>query len=139
MAWHGTEESRADHPPALQVRASPEEAEGVWQRGLAYKVFNPSVTAVSAGDVAAAAPMQEMPVQSAILAPSAGGAVDDDDETVSVAGFAWSGGGRGIVRVDVSADAGETWHATTLAEGLAFGARVLRHCGRENHEDSEGS
>lgn len=29
--------------------------------------------------------------------------------TVGVAGYAWSGGGRGIARVDVSADGGETW------------------------------
>ena len=30
-------------------------------------------------------------------------------------GYAWSGGGRGIVRVDVSADGGATWHTAQLA------------------------
>lgn len=33
---------------------------------------------------------------------------------VSVRGYAWSGGGRDIVRVDVSADGGATWQATKL-------------------------
>ena len=29
-------------------------------------------------------------------------------------GYAWSGGGRGIVRVDVSTDGGKTWHSAEL-------------------------
>jgi len=36
---------------------------------------------------------------------------------LQVKGFAWSGGGRGIVRVDVSADDGATWHTATLGQG----------------------
>ena len=32
-------------------------------------------------------------------------------------GFAWSGGGRNIVRVDVSADGGNTWHTAELGAG----------------------
>ena len=32
-------------------------------------------------------------------------------------GFAYSGGGRGIVRVDVSADGGASWTTATLKEG----------------------
>ena len=57
-----------------------------------------------------------MPVQSSILLPLAGSAVDAGDD-VTVRGFAWSGGGRGIVRVDVSADDGATWHTAELKEG----------------------
>ncbi len=34
--------------------------------------------------------------------------------STSVRGYAWSGGGRDIVRVDVSADNGATWQATQL-------------------------
>lgn len=30
------------------------------------------------------------------------------------AGYAWSGGGAGIVRVDVTIDQGETWHVAEL-------------------------
>lgn len=32
----------------------------------------------------------------------------------AVKGYAWSGGGQGIIRVDVSADGGKTWHDATL-------------------------
>lgn len=31
-------------------------------------------------------------------------------------GYAWSGGGRGIVRVDVSIDLGKTWHVAELVD-----------------------
>ena len=45
-----------------KVTTASEEAEGVWQRGMAYKVFNPSVTKLDGIDVEGAAAMQEMPV-----------------------------------------------------------------------------
>jgi len=99
-----------------KVTAASEEAEGVWQRGMAYKVFNPSVRKLDGIDVGSYAAMQEMPVQSVVLSPQPGTKVDPDED-VTVRGFAWSGGGRGIVRVDVSADGGETWHTATLADG----------------------
>lgn len=57
-----------------------------------------------------------MPVQSAIFSPPPGYAAEPG-ESLDVKGFAWSGGGRGIVRVDVSADDGATWHTATLTEG----------------------
>ena len=41
----------------------------------------------------------------------------EDGEEIDCEGFAWSGGGRNIVRVDVSADGGKTWHTATLKEG----------------------
>ena len=40
--------------------------------------------------------------------------MDVDQETVDVKGWALSGGGRGIVRVDVSADGGEHWTTADL-------------------------
>jgi len=39
-----------------------------------------------------------------------GSPIDVDDETITVRGFAWSGGGRGVIRVDVSCDDGVSWH-----------------------------
>lgn len=33
-----------------------------------------------------------------------------------VMGYAWSGGGRGIIRVEVSTDGGETWQAAQLIQ-----------------------
>lgn len=32
----------------------------------------------------------------------------------AVRGYAYSGGGRNIIRVDVSPDGGKTWHVATL-------------------------
>ena len=99
-----------------KVVASDEEAEGVWQRGIAYKSFGPSVTSLEGVDVAKGMPMQEMPVQSVITSPVAGAAVDEGEE-LTMRGFAWSGGGRGITRVECSADGGATWHTATLTDG----------------------
>lgn len=57
--------------------------------------------------------IQELPVQSAIIQPNEGDSLPAGS-TVVVQGYAWSGGGRNIVRVDVSTDAGHTWTAATL-------------------------
>lgn len=35
---------------------------------------------------------------------------------MEVKGYAWSGGGRGVIRVDVSADGGKTWKTATLRQ-----------------------
>ena len=48
--------SRARH--ATQVKTLTEEAEGVWQRGMAYKSFGPSVTSLDGIDVGSYAAMQ---------------------------------------------------------------------------------
>jgi sulfite oxidase len=48
---------------------------------------------------------------------------DDDDDVpadpkvVTCSGYAISGGGRGIARVEVSADGGQSWHEAVLGEG----------------------
>jgi len=99
-----------------RIKPSDEEAHGPWQRGLAYKGFSPGVTSVKGMDVAAIPSVQEMPVTSAIVEPYPNSKVDADGD-LTVKGFAWSGGGRGIVRVDVSGDGGATWVAAELTEG----------------------
>lgn len=98
------------------VRLSEHEAEGPWQRGMAYKGFGPSTTSTKGIDVARLPSVQEMPVTSAITVPQAG-AVLEAGSVQTVRGYAYSGGGRGIVRVDVSADGGETWSSASLLEG----------------------
>mmetsp|Transcript_28948 Transcript_28948/g.84853 ORF Transcript_28948/g.84853 Transcript_28948/m.84853 type:complete len:537 (-) Transcript_28948:164-1774(-) len=92
-----------------------EEARGPWQRGIAYKGFAPGVDNFDGVDVERVPSVQEQPVMSAITLPQPGEKVEGD--TVDVKGFAWSGGGRGIVRVDVSADEGKTWTTAELTEG----------------------
>lgn len=101
------------------IRLSREEAYGTWQRGMAYKGFGPSLKSLEGVDVEAIPSLQEQPVTSAITSivrrPSApGGAAQD---VLHVAGYAYSGGGRGIVRVDVSADGGRSWQDARLTHG----------------------
>jgi len=101
-----------------KIVTSTEEAEGTWQRGIAYKGFSPMVRSLSQWDaqaVEALTSVQEQPVTSVIVTPKEGYVEEFDDVTVT--GYAWSGGGRGIVRVDVSADAGKTWTTAELKEG----------------------
>lgn len=64
--------------------------------------------------------MQNMPVTSAICVPQSGQAVKmsstthQQQRTVEVKGYAWSGGGQKIVRVDVTGDGGRTWQVAEL-------------------------
>lgn len=53
-----------------------------------------------------------MPVTSVIRK-----AVIGKDGLLRCSGFAWSGGGRGIHRVDISVDGGHSWHCGRLKEG----------------------
>ncbi len=57
---------------------------------------------------------QEYPVQSVICEPTEGTSISRDDSELTVKGYAWSGGGRGIVRVDVSVDGGQSWQEASL-------------------------
>ncbi|KAK6035619.1 mo-co oxidoreductase dimerization domain protein [Cooperia oncophora] len=60
--------------------------------------------------------IHDYPVQSAFCVPAPGTKIKRNAETVDVAGYAWSGGGRGIVRVEVSADGGKTWQSAELEQ-----------------------
>lgn len=99
-----------------KIRVSPEEAMGTWQRGMAYKGFNPSMRTTDGIEVSKIPSLQEQPVQSAITVPPPGTMVPLD-EPLTVTGYAYSGGGRGIVRVDVSVDDGDSWVTAELGEG----------------------
>ena len=81
-----------------------------------YKSFNPSIdwdTVDFSGSLA----IQETPVTSAIIEPMNDTTLDEDDDEVTVKGYAWSGGGIGIIRVDVSVDGGETWVCAEMDKG----------------------
>lgn len=91
------------------------EATGPWQRGLAYKGFGPSQRSLADIDVEKIPSVQEEPVQSMITLPKSGAKLSPGINTVQ--GFAYSGGGRGIVRVDVSGDNGKSWKTATLQQG----------------------
>lgn len=39
-----------------------------------------------------------------------------EDGSIAMSGYAWSGGGRGIIRVEVSMDGGKTWQSAKLKQ-----------------------
>lgn len=92
-----------------RIVLSEQESMSFWQQ-KDYKIFNPSAV-VEGGGVTAKA-IQEYPVQAAICIPEPGSTITDDYLTVK--GYAFSGGGKGIIRVDVTIDGGSTWFEAKL-------------------------
>ncbi|KAJ0068551.1 hypothetical protein NL108_009660, partial [Boleophthalmus pectinirostris] len=88
------------------------ESSSHWQQND-YKGFSPC-TDWDTVDYKTAPAIQELPIQSAITVPADGATVDRSDEEVTLKGYAWSGGGREVVRVDVSIDGGKTWKIAQL-------------------------
>ncbi|KAL6785904.1 hypothetical protein ACKKBG_A00640 [Auxenochlorella protothecoides x Auxenochlorella symbiontica] len=97
-----------------KIVPSGEEADSLWQR-RDYKAFSPSV-GWDEVDWDSAPAIQAMPVTSLICEPAPGARVEPGD-LVTVKGYAWSGGGNRVIRVDVTADGGATWHTAEL-EGV---------------------
>ena len=93
------------------IKCSEEEVDGTWQQGISYKGFPHYIGEVSPDLILQTKPIYEMPIQSAISD------ISNDDKYMYVKGFAWSGGGRGINRVDVSIDNGKSWKMADLHEG----------------------
>ena len=97
------------------IVASKEEYGGFWQK-YRYKGFSPSVDWNNV-DYSSAPAIQELPVTSLITSPVNGSQLEEGETEVSLRGIAWSGGGREVVRVDVSSDGGETWHVADIVAG----------------------
>ncbi|KAJ0166036.1 Sulfite oxidase [Colletotrichum tanaceti] len=106
-----------------QITISDEESHSQWQR-KDYKCFGPNETSP---DWDRAAPIQEMPITSAITTVRLGDWKEStrdpasdtktsDAREASLMGYAYSGGGRRIVRVDVSLDNGKTWDQAELLD-----------------------
>lgn len=105
-----------------RIALSDEESPSQWQR-KDYKCFGPNQTTV---DWATAPSIQEMPVQSAITAARLHNAQKDDTNSsdshpISVSGYAFSGGGHAIVRVDISLDDGKSWTQARLLDNNGSG------------------
>ncbi|KAL4655598.1 sulfite oxidase, mitochondrial [Arapaima gigas] len=95
-----------------KIVLSEEESSSHWQQND-YKGFSPG-TDWDTVDYKSAPAIQELPVQSAITQPAEGSVVDLSQGVLTVKGYAWSGGGREVIRVDVSLDGGKTWQVATL-------------------------
>lgn len=97
-----------------KIVASKDESPSHWQQ-LDYKSFSPNVDWDNV-DWKSAPAILDTPVQSAICEPKDGTTLPKDQKEIDVAGFAYAGGGRAIIRVDVSADGGKTWHTADLTQ-----------------------
>ncbi|XP_073998352.1 sulfite oxidase isoform X2 [Rhodnius prolixus] len=100
-----------------KIILSEEESDSHWQRND-YKGFSPSVDWDTV-DFSKSPAIQELPVISAICVPLNESivCVDEDEDKIPVKGYAWSGGGRAIIRVDLTCDGGATWHTAKLNVG----------------------
>lgn len=95
-----------------RIKLTNEESQSHWQQAD-YKGFHPSTDAKSA-DYSKAQAIQDYPIQSAICSPDEGEVLIPEKGFITVKGYAWSGGGRAIIRVDVSMDGGKTWNEAEL-------------------------
>lgn len=116
-----------------KIVLSDEESTAQWQR-RDYRLFGPNVSSESA-DWESAPSIQEMPVQSAITSlrnistHSKRGRqllqmYGVEEDSLVVEGYCYSGGGRRVVRVDVSANGGDTWCQAELLPDEAKGAKA---------------
>jgi sulfite oxidase len=90
-----------------RVSLSLEECKSSWQK-KDYKAFPQSMDwdTVKYDSMPS---MHDMPVQSAITSPCDGAILPEGQQTITAKGWAWSGSGRSITRVDVSSDGGKSW------------------------------
>lgn len=99
-----------------RIAISENESPSHWQQND-YKGFSPS-TDWDTVDFTKSPAIQAMPVTSAICLPRPNDKVClTEDSNLEVKGYAWSGGGRRIVRVDLTTDQGRTWHVANLEQG----------------------
>lgn len=87
------------------------ECDGMHQTGIAYKQLAPnqkSLAVVPKGHIEALPPIDAVPVTSAITAPEPNTTVMPGGALL-IKGYAYSGVGLAVIRVDVSVDGGNTW------------------------------
>jgi sulfite oxidase len=89
---------------------SPFESDSHYQQ-KDYKGFSPSKSA-SEYDYSKSESINELPVTCAITSPAPGDTINPSG--LSVKGYSYAGGGRSIVRVDVSINGGLTWQDAVL-------------------------
>ncbi|CAG9312761.1 unnamed protein product [Blepharisma stoltei] len=89
----------------------------IWHR-RDYKIFGNNDT-IDNTDFQKRPPLYEMNVQAAICDPLDGAFVESVEGKVTFKGYAYSGGGNEIARVDVTTDNGETWQEAELTKDSA--------------------
>jgi sulfite oxidase len=100
-----------------RIVAMKEEVDGMHQVGIAYKQLGPNIKTISQvtkNYIHELPPVDHVPVTSAITAPEPGSEAVPGD-VLDVAGYAYSGAGHAVIRVDVSMDGGRTWGQAEIA------------------------
>jgi sulfite oxidase len=110
-----------------RITVSKNESDSHWQQND-YKGFSPSVDWDTV-DFSKSPAIQNMPVTSAICTPKANEKVPSKDGAVEVKGYAFSGGGNRIIRVDITVDGGKTWQVADLEQEDLAKAPSGRHWG----------
>ena len=95
-----------------KIEISDEESHSHWQR-KDYKSFSPAVNWNNINWDSATS-IQELPVQSLICHPPPGSVFASDVDEIELTGYAWSGGGRNVIRVDINVDG--QWHEGELLD-----------------------
>jgi len=106
-----------------KIEVSEVESDSHWQK-RDYKGFHPGINWDNVEDMwDKSQAIQDMPVTSSIATCKK----DPETGDLLLSGYAWSGGGRKILRVDLTPDGGKTWtQAHTLVQDTA---RHPRHWG----------
>uniref|UniRef100_A0A8D8G340 sulfite oxidase n=1 Tax=Culex pipiens TaxID=7175 RepID=A0A8D8G340_CULPI len=107
-----------------RIIVSKQESGSHWQQND-YKSFSPS-TDWDTVDFKSAPAIQNMPVTSAICSPASGEKIKAENGFITVKGYAWSGGGQEVIRVDLSVDGGNSWVVADLDQ-------VEKNTGRGRH------
>ena len=94
------------------VRATPHDGTGMG--GTSYRVPVVPMVPGSNSDGADFRELEAMPLRSIVTSHEDGARLPAGTRRIALRGAAW-GGESGVARVDVSADGGRTWQATTLA------------------------
>ncbi|KAI1308642.1 Sulfite oxidase, mitochondrial [Halotydeus destructor] len=98
-----------------KIVLSDKESDSHWQQND-YKGFSPNIDQTNV-DFSSMPAIMETPVQSAICDPVNLETVQlDKDGRLRVRGYAYSGGGHKITRVDISPDGGKTWTNAKLVQ-----------------------
>lgn len=97
-----------------KIILSDKESDSHWQQND-YKGFCPSVDWDTV-DFKSSLAIQELPVISAICDPLEGQRVSLQNGKLIVNGYAWSGGGCKVIRVDVTANKGQHWQPAEIIQ-----------------------
>merc|ERR1712146_435432 len=90
--------------------------DGMHQKGIAYKQLGPNIKSLAETTkdyIYQLPPIDSVPVTSAITSPDPGVAVARG-ETCEIAGYAYSGNGCAVIRVDISINGGRTWQQAEM-------------------------